>query len=101
MKQMIEKKNKMLKEAGEKFREIWKIYRMLDTIEVDSAHYKTLIKLINARLGDLSCRYGDYFEESDLYLPEAEEDNDPFLLLPEEEPTEEEMAASREVNGDD
>ena len=73
MKQIIEKKNKMLKEAGEKFREIWKIYRMLDTIEVDSAHYKTLIKLINARLGDLSCRYGDYFKESDLYLPEAEE----------------------------
>ena len=73
MKQMIEKKNRMLKEAGEKFREIWKIYRMMDTIEVDNAHYKTLIKLINARLGDLSCRYGDYFEESDLYLPEAEE----------------------------
>lgn len=85
MEQMIEKKNKMLKEAGEAFREIWKIYRMMDTVELDSAHYRTLIKLVNDRLGSLSCSYAAYLEESGLYLPEAEE----------------EMAASREVNGDD
>ena len=96
MEQMIEKKNKMLKEAGEAFREIWKIYRMMDTAELDSAHYRTLIKLVNDRLGSLSCSYAAYLEESGLYLPEAEE-ADLFLTLP----TEEEMAASREVNGDD
>ena len=37
MEQMIEKKNKMLKEAGEAFKEIWKIHRMMDTVEIDSA----------------------------------------------------------------
>lgn len=99
MKQMIEKKNRMLKEAGEAFREIWKIYRMLECVEIDGSDYKTLINLVNAQLGRYACNYAAYLEESGLYLPEAEED--PSLLLPEEEPTEEEMAASREVNGDD
>lgn len=96
MKQMIEKKNKMLKEAGEAFKEIWKIHRMMDTVEIDSANFRTLVKLVNDKLARLSCSYGDYLDESELYLPGAEE-ADLFLTLP----TEEEMAASREVNGDD
>lgn len=95
MKQMIEKKNKMLKEAGEAFKEIWKIYRMMDTVEIDNVNFRTLVELVNNKLARLSCGYEDYLDESELYLPEAEEDL--FLTLP----TEEEMAASREVNGDD
>lgn len=95
MEQMIEKKNKMLKEAGEAFKEIWKIYRMMDTVEIDSVNFRTLVELVNDKLARLSCSYGDYLDESELYLPEAEENL--FLTLP----TEEEMAASREVNGDD
>ena len=73
MKQMIEKKNKMLKEAGEALKEIWKIHRMMDTVEIDSVNFRTLVGLVNDKLARLSCSYGDYLDESELYLPEAEE----------------------------
>ena len=74
MKQMIEKKNEMLKKAGDAFKEIFQIYRMMNDIELDSSNYRTLLKLVNSRIGTLSCSYGDYLDESELYLPEAEED---------------------------
>lgn len=99
MKQMIEKKNKMLKEARDDMYEIYTLARVLRHADAPDELYKKLVQTIVDKIALTSYDYDKYDRECKLGLPE--EDNDPFLLLPEEEPTEEEMAASREVNGDD
>lgn len=100
MKQMIEKKNRMLKEARDDMYEIYTLARVLRHADAPDELYKKLVQTIVDKIALTSYDYDKYDRECKLGLPEAE-DNDPFLLLPEEEPTEEEMAASREVNGDD
>ncbi len=99
MEQMIEKKNKMLKEARDDMYEIYTLARVLRHADAPDELYKKLVQTIVDKIALTSYDYDKYDRECKLGLPE--EDNDPFLLLPEEEPTEEEMAASREVNGDD
>ena len=99
MKQMIEKKNKMLKEARDDMYEIHTLARVLRHADAPDELYRKLVQTIVDKIALTSYDYEKYDRECKLGLPE--EDNDPFLLLPEEEPTEEEMAASREVNGDD
>lgn len=99
MKQMIEKKNKMLKEARDDMYEIYTLARVLRHADAPDELYRKLVQTIVDKIALTSYDYDKYDRECKLGLPE--EDNDPFLLLPEEEPTEEEMAASREVNGDD
>jgi len=105
MEQMIERKNKLLKEAGAALKEVWELAIMASETECStSMSHKTLTKLVNSRLRSLSCNYDEYINESELALPEAEEGSeeeveqgDEFLDLP----TEEEITRSREVNGDD
>lgn len=99
MKQMIEKKNRMLKEARDDMYEIYTLARVLRHADAPDELYRKLVQTIVDKIALTSYDYDKYDKECKLGLPE--EDNDPFLLLPEEEPTEEEMAASREVNGDD
>ena len=99
MKQMIEKKNRLLKEARDDMYEIYTLARVLRHADAPDELYKKLVQTIVDKIALTSYDYDKYDRECKLGLPE--EDSDPFLLLPEEEPTEEEMAASREVNGDD
>lgn len=99
MKQMIEKKNKMLKEARDDMYEIYTLARVLRHADAPDELYRKLVQTVVDKIALTSYDYDKYDRECKLGLPEAEEDS--FLLLPEEEPTEEEMAASREVNGDD
>ena len=99
MKQMIEKKNRLLKEARDDMYEIYTLARVLRHADAPDELYKKLVQTIVDKIALTSYDYDKYDRECKLELPE--ENNDPFLLLPEEEPTEEEMAASREVNGDD
>ena len=99
MKQRIEKKNRLLKEARDDMYEIYTLARVLRHADAPDELYKKLVQTIVDKIALTSYDYDKYDRECKLGLPE--EDNDPFLLLPEEEPTEEEMAASREVNGDD
>lgn len=99
MKQMIEKKNRLLKEARDDMYEIYTLARVLRHADAPDELYKKLVQTIVDKIALTSYDYDKYDRECKLGLPE--EDNDPFLLLPEEEPTEEEMAASREVNGND
>lgn len=99
MKQMIEKKNRLLKEARDDMYEIYTLARVLRHADAPDELYKKLVQTIVDKIALTSYDYDKYDRECKLGLPE--EDNDPFLLLPEEEPTEGEMAASREVNGDD
>ena len=104
MEQMIEK-NRLLKEARDDMYEIYTLARVLRHADAPDELYKKLVQTIVDKIALTSYdKYDKYDRECKLGLPE--EDNDPFLLLPEEEPTEEEpteeeMAASREVNGDD
>ena len=72
-KKMIEQKNEMLKKAGDSLREIWGIALMLDNTDLNGRHIDTLIKLVTNRLRSISCRYDEYLDESEIYLPEAEE----------------------------
>lgn len=73
MKQMIEEKNNLLREAGEKLRNVWDIGCMLESVNASNRDYKTLIDLVSHRLRHLALGYEDYLEEAELYLPEAEE----------------------------
>ncbi len=100
MEQMINKKNEKLKEAGDAMHEIWDITLMLENVSVKgSSYYQTLVKLATERIGILTYGWEKYIEEAELYLPEAEEgvEDDSFLTLP----TEDEITAAREENGDD
>ena len=107
MENTIDRKNQLLKNAGNALGEIWEISTMLDHVTCDrDSCYKILLKLVQDKLSELSCKYDDYITESQIY-----EEPDQFLDLPEEEelfavpiedqPTEEEMAKAREVFGDD
>lgn len=78
-KKMIEQKNELLKEAGNGLREIWNIALMLDHSDFNNRHFDTLIKLVNNRLRAISCRYDEYLDESEIYLPEAEEAEEPTI----------------------
>ena len=73
MKQMIEEKNNLLREAGEKLRNVWDIGCMLESVNASNRDYKTLIDLVSHRLRHLALGYEDYLEEAEIYLPEAEE----------------------------
>ena len=100
MEQMIAKKNRLLKEARDDMYEIYILARVLRHADAPDELYRKLVQTIVDKIALTSYDdYDKYGRECKLGLPEAEEDS--FLLLPEEEPTEEEMAASREVNGDD
>ena len=70
---MIEQKNELLKKAGDSLREIWGIALMLDNTDLNGRHIDTLIKLVTNRLRYISCHYDEYLDESEIYLPEAEE----------------------------
>lgn len=53
--------------------EIWGIALMLDNTDLNGRHIDTLIKLVTNRLRSISCHYDEYLDESEIYLPEAEE----------------------------
>ena len=72
-KSMIEEKNKLLKEAGQKLNKVWDIACMLDSVHASNRDYATLIEIVSHRLRHLALGYDEYLEESELYLPEAEE----------------------------
>ena len=81
---MIEQKNEMLKKAGDGLREIWNIALMLDNTDLNGRHIDTLIKLVTNRLKSISCLYDEYLDESEIYLPEAEEAEEPTIDKDEE-----------------
>lgn len=83
-KKMIEQKNELLKEAGNGLREIWNIAMMLDHSDFNNRHFDTLIKLVNNRLRAISCRYDEYLDESEIYLPEAEKTDESTIDKDEE-----------------
>lgn len=88
MKQMIEKKNRLLKEARNDMYEIYTLARVLRHADAPDELYRKLVQTVVDKIALTSYDYDKYDRECKQGLPE-------------EEPTEEEMAASREVNGDD
>ena len=81
--EMIRKKNRMLKDAGNAMEEIWKISCMLDRVSCDGlSDYKLLIKTINERIGILTYGYRELLKEAENDLPGVGEE-DGFLSLPE------------------
>ena len=107
MENIIDRKNRLLKNAGNALEEIWEISTLIDHVTCDrDSCYKSLLNLVQERLSTLSYKYDNYITESQIY-----EESDQFLDLPEEEelfavpiedqPTEEEITEVREVTGDD
>ena len=96
MKQMIEKKNKMLREARDDMYEIYTLARVLRHADAPDELYRKLVQTVVDKIALASYDYNKYAIESELYLPEAEE-ADFFQSLP----TDEEIKEAREVNGDD
>lgn len=81
--EMIRKKNRMLKDAGNALMEIWRISLMLDNVQcVGDSNYKTLVNTVNERLGILTYGYRELLKEAEVDLPGVEEE-DGFLSLPE------------------
>lgn len=75
MEQMIAKKNKMLREAGAALKEVWELACMINETECrTSASHRTFTELVNGRLRSLSYNYDQYIDESELALPEAEQE---------------------------
>ncbi len=108
MENTIDRKNRLLKNAGNALGEIWEISTLIDHVTCDrDSCYKSLLNLVQERLSTLSYKYDDYITESQVYeepaqsleLPEDEEEL--FAVPIEDQPTEEEMAKAREVFGDD
>lgn len=87
-KSMIVTKNKLLKEAGEKLNAVWDIACMLESVNATNRDYKALIDLVSFRLRHLALGYDDYLEEAELYLPEAEEADEPKIDEQDEEVSE-------------
>ena len=87
MNKMIDDKNKLLKEAGEKLSEVWEIGMMLDSVEMSSRDFETLLKLVAFRLRHIGCGHDEFFDEAEIALPEAEEgelDDDLPFVTPDE-----------------
>lgn len=81
--EMIKKKNRMLKDAGNALKELWRISLMLDNVQcVGDSNYKTLVKTVNERIGILTYGYSDLLKEAEVNPPGIEEE-DGFLSLPE------------------
>lgn len=77
---MITRKNKLLKEAGQKFNEIWDIAHMLDeTVTSSNRCRETMLKLAVRRIRELSCKGDEFLVESQIYPPEAKEEDLHFV----------------------
>jgi hypothetical protein len=121
MKDIIERKNILLKETAEIFRKVRGIADMCDGIEFTTTEAATqFMTLLSHKLREISYQQFDLCHEANISLPEAEEGltdeemdelDDFFAPVTEEEndrwnpgvvpPTEEEMAKMREEVGDD
>ena len=75
--------------------EIKKIARDLKNAKMSDSGMTLFLNLLGDKLYDLTLWGDDMIIEGNVSLPEAEED--PFLTLP----TEDEITAAREENGDD
>ena len=95
MKEMIDRKNGLLLRNGKRMQEIKKIARDLKNAKMSDSGMTLFLNLLGDKLYDLTLWGDDMIIEGNVSLPEAEED--PFLTLP----TEDEITAAREENGDD
>ena len=102
--ELIDRKNEMLKVAAGAFDEVAKLSRALMDLENGMRHSNvtsdtilTICTLTGEKLRSLCFIRYDMRAEADRALPEAEQDDDPFLSMP----TSDEIGDTREVNGDD
>ena len=95
MKEMIDRKNELLLRNGRRMQEIKKIARDLKNAKMSDSGMTLFLNLLGDKLYDLTLWGDDMIVEGNIDLPEAKED--PFLTLP----TDDEIEAAREENGDD
>jgi hypothetical protein len=95
MKEMIDRKNGLLLRNGRRMQAINKIARDLKNAKMSDSGMTLFLNLLGDKLYDLTMWGDDMIVEGNIDLPEAEED--PFLTLP----TDDEITAAREENGDD
>lgn len=92
---MIDRKNELLLRNGRRMQEIKKIARDLKNAKMSDSGMTLFLNLLGDKLYDLTLWGDDMIVEGNIDLPEAKED--PFLTLP----TDDEIEAAREENGDD
>jgi hypothetical protein len=99
MEEMINRKNELLLSNGRRMQEIGKIARALKNAKMSDSGMTLFLNLLGDKLYNLTLWGDDMIIEGNVYLPEAEEgvEDDSFLTLP----TEDEITAAREENGDD
>ena len=89
VKELIDRKNQKLRAAYTAMDEIWDIAIMLQESDLHGRSFDTLIKIATERIRILTCRMDDYLKESNIALPEAEQEG---TIDTDEEVTEDDLA---------
>ena len=87
--ELIDRKNKKLRAAYMAMDEIWDIAIMLQESDLHGRSFDTLIKVAIERIRSLTCGMDGYLQESNIALPEAEQEG---TIDTDEEVTEDDLA---------
>ena len=74
VKELIDRKNQKLRAAYTAMNEIWDIAIMLQESDLRGRSFDTLINVTAERLRSLTCGMDYYLKESNIALPEAEQE---------------------------
>lgn len=72
--ELIDRKNQKLRAAYMAMDEIWDIAILLQESDLHGRSFDTLIKIATERIRSLTCGMDGYLKESNIALPEAEQD---------------------------
>ena len=97
--EMIRRKNEMLIRNGKRLKEIDRIAREMAKADPGESWLKLTVNALGEKIERLTLWYDDMLAEGNICLLEAEggTEEDLFLTLP----TDDEITAAREENGDD
>lgn len=87
--ELIDRKNQKLRAAYMAMDEIWDIAILLQESDLHGRSFDTLIKIATERIRSLTCGMDGYLKESNIALPEAEQED---TVDTNEEVTEDDLA---------
>ena len=87
--ELIDRKNQKLRAAYMAMDEIWDIAILLQESDLHSRSFDTLLKISTERIRSLTCGMDGYLKESNIALPEAEQED---TVDTDEEVTEDDLA---------
>ena len=87
--ELIDRKNQKLRAAYMAMDEIWDIAILLQESDLHGRSFDTLIKIATERIRALTCSMDSYLKESNIALPETEQED---TVDTDEEVTEDDLA---------